>query len=130
MLKEFDQRQMNFEIYTNLIEEKQKFENAALVIQRFFRRKKQHMTEKLAFRTNFVIFQIIDHLKILLKERRNSEKIAKEFQKLNATTGKILLKKSFNHIESIFSNLNEIFLQKSSVKYENYKVKLSELIKF
>ncbi len=54
MVKEFDERQKNFEIYASLVEEKQKYEAACLVIQRFFRKRKQVEVEKLAFKTKYV----------------------------------------------------------------------------
>lgn len=68
--------------------------------------------ERYAFRTDFQ----------LQRERKNSQNLSKNADDFNAKTGKLLIQQSMNHMNIVFNDMREIFLQKTSLKYTKFKV--------
>jgi hypothetical protein len=58
----------------------------------------------------------------LLQEKENSLGISKNYQQFSAKTGRLILNQSLSVLEHAFANLNDIFLDKNSAKYQKLKV--------
>jgi len=83
--------------------------------------------KKFAFKTTSVFFYLFcnNNLKQLLKAEQSTEKLMSNYNNFNAQTGKLLIKQSMGHLEMTFNDLKEIFIQKNSLKYAKFKVRIS-----
>jgi len=111
LVKAFKADKKTFQEYSMQVQKKEKIESAALIIQRFYRRFKQKQMQRYAFKTNFQ----------LERERKNSRNLSRNADDFNAKTGKLLIQQSMNHLNIVFNDMREIFVQKSSVKYTKFK---------
>jgi len=118
LVKAFKADKKTFKEYSSQVQKKEKSASAALIIQRFYRRWKQRQMERYAFRTDFQ----------LQRERKNSQNLSKNADDFNAKTGKLLIQQSMNHMNIVFNDMREIFLQKTSLKYTKFKVILVDFI--